>query len=104
MSLSELVALQKEIEQSQCNLLEQERRAQRESAVKLVQFLKANRNVVLPLLEHSSHLCSDEHPDRGLLSDEDTCPKCHLIEILDGIWKEDGFKIQFDVKLIDLDE
>lgn len=65
-------------------------------------FLRANRDVILSLLEHDRISCSDEHPCNGFCTDtwyEErwACGKCALIEVLDGKLGDD-YEVSFDVR------
>lgn len=49
-------------------------------------FLKEHSDVILPLLKHTGHGCSDENPKNGWgtrVNGDYLCAKCALIELMD---------------------
>jgi hypothetical protein len=62
--------------------------------------LRANKDVILSLLEHSRTSCSDTNVSNGYGSASygARCSKCHLIEILNSDY-ENEFTVTFDVSI-----
>ena len=91
--IAEQVALEKSLEE------EQEALARKEQ-MEFIEFLRANKEVVLRLLSHGRTSCSDNQPVNGWGSRENgcRCNKCGLIEILNGDEQlPDNMKIDFEV-------
>ena len=74
----------------------------RKEVAKKIRYLRENKDVILPLLEHSRTSCSDENPCNGYeySSGYARCNKCWLMEILDDEWydENDGENIDFDIE------
>ena len=91
--IAEQVALEKSLEEEQNALARKEQ-------MEFIEFLRANKEVVLRLLEHGRTSCSDDQPVNGWGSRDGgcRCNKCGLIEILNGEERlPDDMKIDFEV-------
>lgn len=66
-----------------------------------IQYLRQNKDIILPLLEHSRTSCSDDNCCNGYITSDGyaRCNKCFLIEILNGEWGEGDFEVTFDVNI-----
>lgn len=98
----ELMQLAEAVAQKKDELLKNKNNKEKQEASKFNAFLIANRDVILPLVKHIDD-CDGEN---GFLGDsqEKYCPACHLKEILDGEWVMDTFKVEFTVKITELED
>lgn len=71
----------------------------KKSVAKKIQYLRDNRDIILPLIEHSRTSCSDENYCNGYSSSDGyaRCNKCFLIEILNGEWGDGEFEVDFNI-------
>lgn len=71
------------------------------NVAKHIQYLRDNKDIILPLLEHSRKNCSDDNCCNGYITSDGyaRCNKCFLIEILNGEWGEGDFEVTFDVHI-----
>ena len=70
-----------------------------ENARKLEKLVE-NKDFVLSLVQHSRTSCSDSDPCNGIVESTGSyrCPRCALIEILNGCFK-DEYAVDFDVTI-----
>ena len=78
----------------------------RKEVAKKIRYLRENKDVILPLLEHSRTSCSDKNLCNGCYDYSNNhsngyarCNKCWLMEILDNEWydENDGKNVDFDI-------
>ena len=96
----------KEIESESKKLEMLEKQEKKQNAIKRIQFLRENRHIILSLIDHSKKDCSDEHPINGYAGEEcgGGCPKCKLLEILNGCWEDGAFDVNFSVDIVSIDD
>lgn len=71
----------------------------KKSVAKKIQYLRDNKDIILPLIEHSRTSCSDENCCNGYSSSEGyaRCNKCFLIELLNGEFEDGEFEVDFNI-------
>ena len=90
------------IKEEKEEIIQQKISEKRKEVAKKIRYLRENKDVILPLLEHSRTSCSDENPCNGCYDYNNgyaRCNKCWLMEILDDEWydENDGENIDFDI-------
>lgn len=83
-------------------LIKQQKLEEKKSIVaKKIQYIRENRDIILPLFEHSRTSCSDDNVCNGYshATKNARCNKCWLIEILDGDYVDGDFDVEFDINI-----
>lgn len=103
----ELEAEERELYEKICNVKKEEIRQKeliekKEKVAKRIQYLRENKDIILPLLDHSCKSCNDDNYCNGYITSDGyaRCNKCFLIEILNGEWGEGDFEVTFDVNIL----
>lgn len=103
LSEEELLSLEKDIKKRKDAIKEEKLRKNQEIAHNHIEKLKKVKEYVLPLIEHRRTSCSDDNPCNGYYSGDGyaRCPKCHLIEILNGVWGDDfDFSLNVEIEKV----
>lgn len=95
----ELLKQLKELEIKEEEIKQQELEQQKQENIKTFEFIEKNKDVILPLLEHRSINCNDNCPNSCCNKDYIVCNKCFLIELLNGEWSPENYKIDFNIDI-----
>lgn len=104
MSKQELEELKKKVNVRMDAIRDAEVEEEREKARKVLVDFRDHKEFLLRNIEHSCTSCSDTNLDNGYSTSQGRarCPKCHLMEILDGYWDAGDFEITLSVMLTEI--
>lgn len=102
--MSKVRELEAEIAKLQKELMVEKEKEREEKIRKNVEKINAitpeQKEFLLSHIKHMGANCSDEHPCNGILGGEVHCPKCALIEILNGLYDDFDFSLEVRIHQI----